>query len=130
MFEAVPSPALGLSFDPSHLVWLQIPDVPELIRTYSARIYHFDAKDTEILPERLARQGILGSGWWRYRLPGQGALDWPAIIGVLDEIGYQGILAIENEDPLHQGAAGVRIAGEFLRSVMPSHDETGDARAS
>ena len=25
---AVPSPALGLSFDPSHLVWLQIPHIP------------------------------------------------------------------------------------------------------
>jgi sugar phosphate isomerase/epimerase len=128
MFEAVPSPALGLSFDPSHLIWLQIPDIPGLIRTYASRIYHFDAKDTEILPERLTRQGILGSGWWRYRLPGLGALDWTAIFGALDEIGYQGILAIENEDPLHQGAAGVRMAGEFLRSVVPSHDETGGAR--
>ena len=108
---------------------MQIPDIPGLIRTYAPRIYHVDAKDTEILPERLARQGILGSGWWRYRLPGLGALDWTAIIGALDEIGYQGILAIENEDPLHQGAAGVRMAGEFLRSVVPSHDETGGVHA-
>lgn len=28
MFEAVPSKALGLSFDPSHLLWLGIDDIP------------------------------------------------------------------------------------------------------
>jgi sugar phosphate isomerase/epimerase len=128
MFEAVPSPALGLSFDPSHLVWLQIPDIPGVIRAYAPRIYHFDAKDTEVLTDRLARQGILGSGWWRYRLPGLGTLDWPAIIGALHEIGYDGILAVENEDPLHQGAEGVRLAGEFLRSVLSPNDKRGGAR--
>src|SRR5688500_14873117 len=79
MFEAVPSPALGLSFDPSHLVWLHVPNIPGVIRTYRDRIYNVDGKDTEILPDRLARQGILGSGWWRYRLPGLGELDWRAI---------------------------------------------------
>ncbi len=42
MFEAVPSPALGLSFDPSHLVWLHIPNVSDVIREFGSRIYHFD----------------------------------------------------------------------------------------
>ena len=50
LFDAVPSPALGLSFDPSHLVWLHIPNIPDVIRAYGSRIYHFDGKDTEILP--------------------------------------------------------------------------------
>jgi sugar phosphate isomerase/epimerase len=121
MFEAVPSPALGLSFDPSHLVWLQVTNIPGLIRSYGSRIYHFDAKDTEILPERLARQGILGSGWWRYRLPGLGMLDWTAILSALADIGYDGVIAIENEDPLCQGTAGVRQAGDFLRARMMPH---------
>lgn len=116
MFEAVPSPTLGLSFDPSHLVWLQIPDIPGLIRRYAAKLFHVDAKDTEILPERLARQGILGSGWWRYRLPGMGSLDWTSILETLAEVGYDGFVSIENEDPLVPGLDGVRQAGEFLRS--------------
>jgi sugar phosphate isomerase/epimerase len=127
MFAAVPSPALGLSFDPSHLVWLQIPHIPDLIRAYGSRIYHFDAKDTEIMADRLARQGILGSGWWRYRLPGLGALDWSAIFSALADIGYDGIIAIENEDPLCQGAAGVRWAADYLRTQMLPHQRaTGD----
>ena len=119
MFEAVPSPALGLSFDPSHLVWLQVPDIPGVIRAFRDRIYNVDGKDTEILPARLARQGILGSGWWRYRLPGLGELDWRAIFAALVEIGYDGAIAIENEDPIFPGRDGVKWAADYLRGRMP-----------
>jgi sugar phosphate isomerase/epimerase len=118
MFEAVPSPAIGLSFDPSHLAWLQIPDPPGLIRRYASRIYHVDGKDCEVLPDRLARQGILGSAWWRYRLPGQGQLDWPAILSALREIGYDGAITIEQEDPVSPGFEGVARAGQFLRAIL------------
>ena len=118
LFDAVPSPALGLSLDPSHLVWLQIPDVPGVIRRYAGRIYHLDAKDTEILPWRLARQGVLGNAWWRYRLPGLGALDWGAIIPALREAGYDDVLTIENEDPEYPGLDGVGRAARFLRGHL------------
>ncbi len=118
MFEAIPSPAIGLSFDPSHLVWLHIPDITGLIRQYAHRIYHFDGKDCEIRSYRLARQGILGSSWWRYRLPGQGDLDWPSIISALREVGYSGSITIEQEDPVCPGYDGVNIAGDFLRNAV------------
>jgi sugar phosphate isomerase/epimerase len=121
MFEAVPSPALGLSFDPSHLVWLGIPHPPDVIRAYGSRIYHVDGKDTEILHARLWRQGILGSGWWRYRLPGLGELDWRAIFSALRDVGYDGVIAIENEDPLCPGRAGVKWAADYLKAqLLPS----------
>ena len=111
-------PRSGLSFDPSHLVWLHIPHVPDVIRAYGSRIYHFDGKDCEILYARLARQGILGSGWWRYRLPGLGALDWRAIFSALRDIGYDGVIAIENEDPLCPGKAGVKWAADYLNGLL------------
>jgi len=119
MFDAVPSPAIGLGFDPSHLVWLQIPHPPDVIRAYGPRIYHVDGKDIEILPARLARQGILGSGWWRYRLPGLGQLDWAAIFSALRDVGYDDVIAIENEDPLAPGLAGVAWSAAYLRSRLP-----------
>jgi sugar phosphate isomerase/epimerase len=118
MFEAVPSEAIGLSFDPSHLVWLQIPHIPDVIRAYGARIYHVDGKDIEVLPSRLARQGILGSGWWRYRLPGLGELDWRAIFSALRDVDYDDVIAIENEDPLCPGMNGVAWAADFLRGQL------------
>jgi sugar phosphate isomerase/epimerase len=120
IFDAVPSPALGLSFDPSHLVWLQVPDIPGVIRTYRDRIVHFDGKDTEVLPTELARQGILGTGWWRYRLPGNGDLDWRRIVGALRDIGYDYAISIENEDPHHLGLGGVAWAAAHLRGCLRS----------
>ena len=118
MFDAVPSKALGLSFDPSHLVWLHIPNPPDVIRTYGDRIYHVDGKDCEILHARLARQGILGSAWWRYRLPGLGVLDWPAIFSALRDIGYDDVISIENEDPLAPGLSGVVWSANYLRRCL------------
>jgi len=118
MFDAVPSKALGLSFDPSHLVWLGIPNIPDVIREFGDRIYHFDGKDTEIIQGRLARQGILGASWWRYRLPGLGELDWKGIFSALTDAGYDGIIAIENEDPLCPGADGVKWAADFLKTQL------------
>ncbi|HEU0164322.1 MAG TPA: sugar phosphate isomerase/epimerase [Thermomicrobiales bacterium] len=118
MFEAVPSKALGLSFDPSHLVWLHIPNIPDIVREFGDRIYHVDGKDTDILPTKLARQGILGSGWWRYRLPGLGAVDWQALFAALKDVGYDGVIAIENEDPLCLGTPGVKWAADYLRAHL------------
>ncbi len=118
MFETVPSPALGLSFDPSHLVWLGIDDIPGLIHEFASRIYHVDGKDVEIVRDRLRRQGILGSGWWRYRLPGNGELDWTAIIAALRKIGYDGTISIEQEDDLDPGYDAVARSARYLHEVL------------
>ena len=118
MFDAVPSPAIGLSFDPSHLIWLHVPHIGDVIRAYGSRIYHVDGKDCEIMPARLARQGILGNDWWRYRLPGLGSVPWPEVFSALRDVGYDGTVAIENEDPLCPGLAGVAWAADYLRRVL------------
>jgi sugar phosphate isomerase/epimerase len=120
LFEAVPSPALGLSFDPSHLVWLHVGPVADVIRRYGERIYHVDGKDTEILRANLARQGILGNNWWRYRVPGMGELHWPSIISALLETGYDGPIDIENEDPIFPGLPGCALACRYLTSLLPT----------
>jgi sugar phosphate isomerase/epimerase len=119
MFELVSSPALGLSLDPSHLVWIFIP-VEETIRAYGSRIYHVDGKDTEILPEALRKQGILGNHWWRYRVPGFGAINWGGVISALKHVGYDGAIDIENEDPLFPGQQGIKLALRHLRQFMVS----------
>ena len=109
MFELVPSPALGLEMDPSHLVWLGI-DYIQAVRDFGERIYHAHAKDTEVRRDVLARVGIYGQtlgevsgfglGWWRGRAPGWGEVDWPAYISALIEVGYEGNLDIEHEEDL------------------------------
>jgi sugar phosphate isomerase/epimerase len=111
LFNEVPSKNFGLNFDPSHLYWLGI-DYIRAARDFSPKIFHAHAKDTELLPEGQARYGLFGrqidpvpwkSGWWRYRLPGLGAIDWKRLISTLQESGYDNVLSIEHEDPVWEG---------------------------
>lgn len=128
LFNEVPSERFGLNFDPSHLYWLGI-DHEQAAREYADRIFHAHAKDAEILPEGRYRHGILSeqlganrwrSGWWRYRMPGKGAIDWGSFIDTLREIGYDGALSIEHEDPEYEGSEeavrqGLRLGLEHLQ---------------
>lgn len=98
LFRLVPSPALGLEFDPSHLYWQGI-DHERALREFAGRVYHVHAKDTELLPERRYRAGVNGNSF-RFRIPGYGAIDWAGFISSLVEVGYDGGVAIEHEDPV------------------------------
>jgi sugar phosphate isomerase/epimerase len=98
-FELVPSPALGLEFDPSHLAWQGI-DALRALREFADRVHHVHAKDVELLPDQRYRWGMNGDTF-RFRIPGYGILDWAAFVSTLDEIGYDGGVAIEHEDPVY-----------------------------
>lgn len=97
MFDAVPSPALGLEYDPSHMVRLNMEYLPA-IKRYADRIHHVHAKDTTIDTARLNEVGYIGKGWWRYSIPGRGVVDWDGVFRELKAIGYTGDVDIEHED--------------------------------
>lgn len=108
IFAAIPSPNLGICFDPSHFVRIQV-DYVRLLHEFGHRVKHVHLKDTEILQEKLYESGILGEsypprtygfgeGWWRYAIPGEGIVDWQLVVRRLGECGYDGILSVELED--------------------------------
>lgn len=101
LFKALPE--LGLAYDPSHLVW-QFVEPYRPMTDFGNRIVHVHAKDTEILQDRLADMGIEGQGWWRYRIPGWGQLNWTRIVSGLLEMGYTGAVSLEHEDPVWEGS--------------------------
>jgi sugar phosphate isomerase/epimerase len=107
IFEEIPSPNLGLNFDPSHLIWQHI-DPARCIREFGKRIVHFHAKDTRIDPDRLYAVGILGLGWHSAKLPGLGDVDWGAVFSALSDTGYQGAVCIEVEDRAYEGSLADR----------------------
>ena len=94
----VPNHRFGLEFDPSHLV-RQYIDPYQTAWDFRDRILAVHAKDTEIIQPVLAKVGIHGEDWWRYRIPGQGLIDWPQFITVLLQIELHGGMAVEHEDP-------------------------------
>jgi sugar phosphate isomerase/epimerase len=115
--EAVPDRTLGLNFDPSHLLWQQI-DYVEAVHRFRDRIHHTHAKDTEILEYKLRQVGVLGEGWWRYRIPGWGRVNWAAYLTALKEVGYEYVLSIEHEDPFFTAEAGFQKAKQFLEQFL------------
>jgi sugar phosphate isomerase/epimerase len=102
---------LWLNYDPSHLVWLGIDPVAAL-EEHAGRVLHVQAKDVEVHASARNRYGVFGqvidkqpwvSGWWRYRVPGLGDVDWRRVVDTLHQAGYDGAVSVEHEDPVWSG---------------------------
>ena len=132
LWEWMFSIGLYLNFDPSHLLWMGIDPVAA-VRPYVDRIPHAQAKDIELFPERRDRYGFPGRtieredpwdvGWWRYRVPGLGQVDWVRLVDALYEGGFEGVLSVEHEDPVWGGTeerveAGLEVAHRTLRPLL------------
>jgi sugar phosphate isomerase/epimerase len=121
MFEAVPSPALGLEYDPSHLVCL-LMDYLQVIYDWADRIHHVHAKDAEVIWRSVRKYGILEPGAVRHRTPGMGIVKWSEVISALVEVGYDGNLDIEGRhDPVYRGSReneGLVISLEHLQQYV------------
>lgn len=113
MFELRPEENFGLNLDPSHLYWLGI-DYLEATKAFASRILHTHAKDTEIITPKLHIGSIYSRGWWRYRMPGLGQINWNKWISILSESGYDGAVSIEHEDPVWEGNEEKTKKGLFI----------------
>ena len=110
-----------------------IAAVPFLYRYHAGRIVHAQAKDVELDAAARNRFGLFGkalgrsdpwdNGWYRYRVPGRGIIDWPRVVDALYETGFAGVLSVEHEDPVWSGEQGrvldgLRIARATLRPLV------------
>lgn len=131
----------GLTYDPSHLPWLGIDPLDALGHALRAGIVgHVQAKDIQIDERARTRHGVFGktaertsttdTGWWRYRVPGRGQLDWNRIIDALYSAGYDGDVAVEHEDDVWGGTPdkilqGMEIAARTLRPLIAVEPTAG-----
>ncbi len=112
----------GFLFDPSHLLWLGVDPV-EFLRRFPDRIYHVHVKDVVLTLN--GRSRLLGSylpdgdprRGWQPRSPGRGGIDWEAVIRGLNEIGYDGPLAVEWRDPGMDRLYGAEEACKFVKRL-------------
>jgi sugar phosphate isomerase/epimerase len=120
---------IGANCDLSHLFW-QGCDPVEVIHFLGKQgaIFHAHMKDTVLFPENVAKYGVLNfafetsdlanaSATFRAVGYGHGASTWKAIIQAYMDIGYEGILSIENEDPILPGPVGVERAAYVLKNI-------------
>ncbi|MBN2448079.1 MAG: sugar phosphate isomerase/epimerase [Phycisphaerae bacterium] len=122
IFDAVPSDALGLEWDPSHLICLLIDPVPT-IKQFADKIFHVHAKDAEVCWDVVKAQGIWDTKAVRHRMPGLGQVNWREVVSALLEVGYKGNLDIEGaHDPVYGGNledAGLLISLNALKQYVP-----------
>ena len=127
MLNEIQHKALGVNYDPSHLIWQGIdPVIP--IYAFSKLIWHAHAKDTEICPQWVSTVSLLATGtaqelsWkgigrgWRFRIPGWGNINWKRVISSLVEVGYDNVLSLEHEDAVMSAEDG---AEKFIQFVKP-----------
>lgn len=120
---------IGANCDLSHLFW-QGCDAVEVIHFLGKQgmIYHAHMKDTVLYPENVAKYGVLNFVFEKQDLPlasdafravgyGHGAATWKMIMQAYMDVGYDGILSIENEDPILSGEVGVERAAYVLKNV-------------
>ena len=124
---------LWLNFDPSHLLWLGIDPVAALRptwagwRTRTRRTRRRSRSGATVTASSGAsphgRSDPWDMGWWRYRIPGLGQVDFRRYVDALYEGGFDGVLSVEHEDPVWGGTPekveqGLVIAHTHLRPMV------------
>ncbi len=120
---------IGANCDLSHLFW-QGCDPVEVIHLLAKNncLFHAHMKDTVIVPEEKDKFGVLnfpedpakateGSVYFRAVGYGHGAQLWKRVVKAYMDVGFEGILSIENEDPILPGEVGVERAAYVLKNV-------------
>ena len=105
MFDIIPSRALGLNYDPSHLIW-QMMDEVRPIYDYHDRLHHIHLKDVKLYRDKLNRVGIMANPLTYHspKLPGLGDVRWSAFFAALTDVRYRGPVCIEVEDKAYEGS--------------------------
>lgn len=120
---------IGANCDLSHLFWQECDPV-EVIRFLGRQgaIYHAHMKDTVLFKDNIEKYGVLNFAFEPKDIPsasaifravgyGHGANLWKDVMRAYLEVGYNGILSIENEDPILPGEVGVERAAYVLKNV-------------
>src|SRR5260370_24107707 len=91
-------------------------------------IFYVHMKDTTIYKDKVAKYGVLNFVFEKedvkhasdaFRAVGYGHSEtlWKDVIRAYMEVGYEGILSVENEDPILSGEVGVERALYVLKNV-------------
>jgi sugar phosphate isomerase/epimerase len=130
--------AVGANLDPSHLMWMGA-DPLAAARALGDAVYYVHAKDTLINTEIAGVNGVIdttpGSAFetraWNYITLGRGHDEawWRSFVATLADVGYDGVLSIEHEDPAMSAVEGVEESVNLLRRVIGDRSQRTHAPA-
>lgn len=124
MFTRIPSPLLGLNYDPSHLVWQMMDEVAPIYQ-YRDRLHHIHLKDVKVYRDKLNRVGIMAYPleYHSPKLPGLGDVNWRGFFAALTDVRYRGPVCIEVEDKAYEGSpedvrTAILTSRNYLRQFL------------
>jgi inosose dehydratase len=130
---AATPPLVGLCLDTGHLVYGGADPV-DVCRRYASRIWHVHAKDVDgALLERVRAQGLdyaTAVGGGVFAPLGQGAVDVPALVGVLRTAGFDGWIVLEQDVrlggpwPFQDPEANAARSRAYLRTLQRQREGT------
>ena len=105
MFDAVPSKAIGLEWEPCHQMYSLIDPIPQLRKlAATGKIFHVHGKDATVAWDVVRSAGIRGGKpyvW--HRTPGFGDTNWTDVISILRMNKFKGSIDIEGwHDPVYK----------------------------
>ena len=121
VFDILPSPNLGINYDPSHFVW-QMIDYIKPIYEFKDKIVHVHYKDIKLFKDKLERVGVMAYplDFMSPKLPGLGDVDWGRFVSALTDIRYDGFTCIEVEDKAFEGSEldSLRLSKRYLEQFV------------
>ena len=124
VFDILPSPNLGINYDPSHFVW-QMIDYIKPIYEFKDKIFHVHYKDIKLFQDKLERVGVMAYplDFMSPKLPGLGDVDWGRFVSALTDIRYDGFTCIEVEDKAFEGSEAavldsLRLSKRYLEQFV------------
>ena len=102
IFDAIPSPNLGLEWEPCHALE-KLADPAMQLRSWADRVVHVHGKDGTVAWDVIARHGTdSGEKYCWNRTPGFGDTNWADLFTILMQSGFTGACDIEGyHDPVH-----------------------------
>lgn len=127
--EAIHRPNVGILYDQANLAFLPAEEYDEAIELQKKYIKYVHVKD---LVYKNGSAGFVCSEVAKVnedertvssRVPGEGILDWKAILTKLKSVGYDGWLSLEYERRWHpqdlpDAAEGMKRGGAFVRNLL------------
>ena len=121
-------PAVGILYDQANLTFTEQEDYQTAIPLQMEKIYYMHVKDLKFKKDSV---GFVSSDVSRpkeeernvvTKIVGEGELDWPGILCMMKEHGYDGWLCLEYERRWHPGdipdaSIGMKQSTQYLRSL-------------
>lgn len=126
-------PNVGILYDQANIAFFPAEEFEEAIRLQAGRIFHVHVKD--LVYREVAGQLVCSEvshikeseRTVSSRIPGEGILDWPSILGSLKKSGYDGWLSLEYERrwqtiDLPHASEGMPRAFRYIREILDRLD--------